>query len=276
MSRRVNITTIDNPFNPFDDFNSWFMFDIEKTRLKFIEAVRIARPDVIFAPPAGMRDYNQDHDTTGYLAFQARVLATVKAILPEIPVIDHIPPLFWCQPSGLARNFNPQYFVDITEEKYMEIKDIIEQLYKEAKWVYNYLVRLIKVDGASSNAVCNRSSMAKVNRIPVYNKFTGAIETKKLKRLRSSQRVEIQQFVYTNVSRLRRKGLKISEALKFKSQITNIPLRQYRITHRIISHNKLKIQGITNKSNSSYLRVRGLDKIYNNNYCTFKFFNVFL
>ena len=28
--RRVNITTIDNPFNPFDDFNSWFMFDIEK------------------------------------------------------------------------------------------------------------------------------------------------------------------------------------------------------------------------------------------------------
>lgn len=145
-----------------------------------------------------------------------------------------------------------------------EIKDIIEQLYKEAKWVYNYLVRLIKVDGASSNAVCNRSSMAKVNRIPVYNKFTGTIETKKLKRLRSSQRVEIQQFVYTNVSRLRRKGLKISEALKFKSQITNIPLRQYRITHRIISHNKLKIQGITNKSNSSYLRVRGLDKIYNN------------
>lgn len=30
MSRQVNITTIDNPFNPFDDFNSWFMYDIEK------------------------------------------------------------------------------------------------------------------------------------------------------------------------------------------------------------------------------------------------------
>ena len=30
MSRQVHITTIDNPFNPFDDFTSWLMFDIEK------------------------------------------------------------------------------------------------------------------------------------------------------------------------------------------------------------------------------------------------------
>ena len=30
MLRKVNITTIDNPFDPFDDFTSWFMFDIEK------------------------------------------------------------------------------------------------------------------------------------------------------------------------------------------------------------------------------------------------------
>ena len=28
--KEFNITTIDNPFNPFDDFVSWFMFDIEK------------------------------------------------------------------------------------------------------------------------------------------------------------------------------------------------------------------------------------------------------
>ena len=30
MNRQVTVTTVDNPFNPFDDFNSWFMFDIEK------------------------------------------------------------------------------------------------------------------------------------------------------------------------------------------------------------------------------------------------------
>lgn len=30
MERRVNITTFDNPYDPFEDFVSWFMFDIEK------------------------------------------------------------------------------------------------------------------------------------------------------------------------------------------------------------------------------------------------------
>ena len=30
MSKLVHITTIDNPFDPFDNFDSWLMFDIEK------------------------------------------------------------------------------------------------------------------------------------------------------------------------------------------------------------------------------------------------------
>lgn len=90
-----------------------FIFDDEPTRLKFIDAVRQARPDVIFAPPC--EDYNQDHDITGYMAFEARVLATVKAIETEHEVIDHIPPMFYYSPYGLAKSFKPQYFVDITD-----------------------------------------------------------------------------------------------------------------------------------------------------------------
>lgn len=30
MSNKVMLTTFDNPFDPFEDFTSWFMFDVEK------------------------------------------------------------------------------------------------------------------------------------------------------------------------------------------------------------------------------------------------------
>ena len=30
MSKQIMITTIDNPFDPFEQFTSWFMFDVEK------------------------------------------------------------------------------------------------------------------------------------------------------------------------------------------------------------------------------------------------------
>lgn len=30
MTNKCMLTTIDNPFNPFTQFDSWFMFDVEK------------------------------------------------------------------------------------------------------------------------------------------------------------------------------------------------------------------------------------------------------
>ena len=30
MSKETTVTTIDNPFNPFDDYKSWLYFDTEK------------------------------------------------------------------------------------------------------------------------------------------------------------------------------------------------------------------------------------------------------
>lgn len=30
MNRKVGITTVDNPYNQFDDFTNWFLYDTEK------------------------------------------------------------------------------------------------------------------------------------------------------------------------------------------------------------------------------------------------------
>lgn len=43
MSRRVSITTIDNPFDPFDDFTSWFDFDVEKGYYTCSKLARISK-----------------------------------------------------------------------------------------------------------------------------------------------------------------------------------------------------------------------------------------
>ena len=43
MNSNVALTTIDNPFNPFVDFDSWFMFDIDKGYNSSAYLARIAK-----------------------------------------------------------------------------------------------------------------------------------------------------------------------------------------------------------------------------------------
>lgn len=43
MERRCALTTVDNPFNPFEQFTSWFLFDEEKGYHSSAYLGRIAR-----------------------------------------------------------------------------------------------------------------------------------------------------------------------------------------------------------------------------------------
>ena len=94
-------------------FDDEFLFDTEKTRLAFIDAFRVAKPDIVFSHvPAG--DYNPDHNATGYLAFIARINATIKLIETEHPPMPKVPPLFHWPALGMAK-FIPEYYIDVTD-----------------------------------------------------------------------------------------------------------------------------------------------------------------
>ena len=43
MSKQCRLTTIDNPFSPFDDFKNWFLFDEEHNYHTCSYLSRIAR-----------------------------------------------------------------------------------------------------------------------------------------------------------------------------------------------------------------------------------------
>lgn len=123
-------------------------------------------------------------------------------------------------------------------------------LFLEAKWFYNYML---------ANPSLRNDIGAKIKSVSVRLP-DGTFEERELKHLGSQMKQAIASSINQNIktlAKLRDKGVQQPGALKFKSQLTTIELKQYGHTHRIDrALSKIFIQGL-----KKGLKVKGLEQL---------------
>jgi LmbE family N-acetylglucosaminyl deacetylase len=88
------------------------LFDTPEVRTRFIDAIREARPKVMFVHDRG--DYHPDHRTAGKVAEDARVPSSVRLVQTGLPAVLEPPHVFVMDTIG-GLGFRPDLYVDVTE-----------------------------------------------------------------------------------------------------------------------------------------------------------------
>jgi len=78
--------------------------------VKMIEAIRQAKPDVVFTHFPN--DYNLDHTATSALVFQATLLSQIASVQTNSPPLPRVPPIFYVDP-GPGFGFEATHFVEL-------------------------------------------------------------------------------------------------------------------------------------------------------------------
>ena len=91
-----------------------FLFNDAATRLRFIDLVRQARPDLIICHDPE-NDYHPDHTTSGRIIWDTHVMVTVPNIVTDHPPCGKIPEIVYMDTIG-GVNFIPDRYVDISAD----------------------------------------------------------------------------------------------------------------------------------------------------------------
>ncbi|MDO5552548.1 MAG: PIG-L family deacetylase [Planctomycetia bacterium] len=101
------------------DFDDEFLYDNRETRLAFIDAFRIANPDVVICHFTN--DYNPDHSTSSRIVDDCVHMASIPLIETKHAPTSKIPFVYHMDtPMGVG--FEPQIYVDITETFETKVK----------------------------------------------------------------------------------------------------------------------------------------------------------
>lgn len=89
-----------------------FLLDGPGVRLALIEALRAARPELLFTHHTD--DYNEDHVVTARLTCHAALLSSIASIRTASPALDAVPAIFHTDP-GRGHGFDGTHFVPFDE-----------------------------------------------------------------------------------------------------------------------------------------------------------------
>ena len=125
----------------------------------------------------------------------------------------------------------------------------LKMLFVEAKWMYNDILSFSK-----DNNIADYNT--KIKNVTVFNKDK-IPETRELKYISAQMKQSVLSGMLSNIKSLatRKKNGGTVGALKYINEYKSIELRQYNMTYKIYSHNRMKIQGISKK-----IVVNGLDQ----------------
>ena len=84
METKVWLTTFDNPFDPFEDFTSWFMFDISKGYYTCNYLARIA----IFSEGMSLKEEDEEIERAIDEIIEINPLNIYKKIKKEVKIVE--------------------------------------------------------------------------------------------------------------------------------------------------------------------------------------------
>ena len=129
----------------------------------------------------------------------------------------------------------------------------LKMMFVEAKWMYNYILNLSQ----DNNNDIFKLKYTDLNNITHLDKDKNIVNVS-LQYLSSQMKQSVLDGIFSNIrglAKARETGLKIGK-LNFISEYTSINLKQANVSYKIISKNRIKIQGIKKP-----LRVNGLEQI---------------
>jgi LmbE family N-acetylglucosaminyl deacetylase len=110
------------------------LFDDEPTRLKLIEIIRRAKPDVMFCHSES--DYHQDHQAASKLCFASSFIASITNVKTKSPALEKVPYLYQMDTlSGIG--FQPEEYVDISSQLDRKLK-MLDKHGSQVKWLRDH------------------------------------------------------------------------------------------------------------------------------------------